>query len=171
MRSPVVTCCTVCPDFDMCASCRLDPVASRHAHPLAPHSRGSAGGGAFDETRSRLTEAERADRAAQLARTMALLRHASGCADARCASSNCAKVKALFQHAGACPLRVAGGCQLCRRMWMLLQMHAKQCSEEGCPVPRCRELREARRRTAARQDEQRRIAYQKMLRAQTGRAY
>ena len=87
----------------MCSSCRLEPVASRHAHPLAPHARGSAGGGAFDETRSRLTEAERAERAAQLARTMALLRHASGCADARCASSNCAKVKALFQHAGACP--------------------------------------------------------------------
>ena len=33
-----------------------------------------------------------------------------------------------------------------RRMWALLQLHAKQCQETNCPVPRCRELREMRRR-------------------------
>jgi len=153
--------CTVCSDFDMCATCRLNP-AVRHPHPLAAHAR------AIDETRARLTDADRSERAAQLARTMALLRHASGCADAACASSNCAKVKALFQHAVACPLKVTGGCGLCRRMWLLLQMHAKSCGEDACPVPRCRELRDARRRQAARQEEQRRVAYQAMLRAQGG---
>ena len=158
--------CTVCADFDMCATCRLNP-AVRHPHPLAAHAR------AIDETRARLTDAERRERAAQLARTMALLRHASGCTDARCTSSNCAKVKALFQHAGACPLKVTGGCGLCRRLWLLLQMHAKACVEAACPVPRCRELRDLRRRQAARQEEARRAAYQAMLRAQAGagRAY
>ena len=35
--------------------------------------------------------------------------------------------------------------RLCRRMWALLQLHAKQCQEAACPVPRCRELREMRR--------------------------
>ena len=40
--------------------------------------------------------------------------------------------------------------RLCRRMWALLQLHAKQCKEAACPVPRCRELRELRRRQVAR---------------------
>ena len=76
------------------------------------------------------------------------------------------QVKALFQHAVTCTRKVTGGCQLCRRMWMLLQMHAKQCQAAECPVPRCRELREMRRRQIARQEDQRRVAYKGMLRAQ-----
>jgi E1A/CREB-binding protein len=51
-------------------------------------------------------------------------------------------------------------------MWMLLQVHAKQCQNAECPVPRCRELREMRRRSVARQEDQRRVAYKAMLRAQ-----
>jgi hypothetical protein len=53
-----------------------------------------------------------------------------------------------------------------RRMWALLQLHAKQCSASDCPVPRCRELREMRRRQVARQEDYRRKAYQQMLRQQ-----
>jgi E1A/CREB-binding protein len=169
--------CTVCPDWDACAACATDRSrgAPPHPHPLVPHARGGPGGGggagaaAFDATRARLTDEQRAERAAQLARTMALLRHASGCTDVGCTSSNCAKVKGLFHHAVACPHKVAGGCPLCRRMWGLLQVHAKQCGELGCPVPRCRELREARRRQAAKADEQRRAAYQQLMRGQAAR--
>lgn len=51
---------------------------------------------------------------------------------------------------------------------MLLQVHAKQCQNNDCPVPRCRELREMRRRAVVRQEDQRRVAYQAMLRAQNG---
>jgi E1A/CREB-binding protein len=83
----------------------------------------------IDETRARMTEEERAERSAQLARTMALLVHASGCASPDCASSNCAKVKGLFHHAVSCPLKVAGGCQLCR--WVL-ETRALPCP---CPCP------------------------------------
>ena len=61
-----------------------------------------------------MTEEERVERHAQLARTMALLVHASGCGNAECPSTNCSKVKGLFHHAVSCPLKVAGGCQLCR---------------------------------------------------------
>ena len=68
----------------------------------------------IDETRTRMTEEQRTERNAQLARTMALLVHASGCADPECPSSNCSKVKGLFHHAVSCPQKVAGGCQLCR---------------------------------------------------------
>lgn len=49
-----------------------------------------------------------------MARTMALLVHASACGDPNCASSNCLKVKQLFHHAVSCSLKVVGGCQLCR---------------------------------------------------------
>jgi len=55
---------------------------------------------------------------------------------------------------------------VCRRMWGLLQLHAKQCQSSDCPVPRCRELREMRRRQMSRQEDQRRHAYQAMLRQQ-----
>lgn len=48
-------------------------------------------------------------------------------------------------------------------MWSLLQVHAKQCVLTGCPVPRCRELRELSRNQAARREEQRRRAYRAML--------
>lgn len=67
---------------------------------------------------------------------------------------------------------VSNGCSeimllqwLCRRMWMLLQVHAKQCQRSDCPVPRCKELREMRRRAVVRQEDQRRVAYKNMVRA------
>ena len=68
----------------------------------------------MDETRVRLTDAERKDRAAQLQRTMSLLVHASGCRDPKCRSTSCNKVKALFAHAVSCQAKVTGGCPLCR---------------------------------------------------------
>lgn len=54
----------------------------------------------------------------------------------------------------------------CRRMWSLLQLHAKGCQAANCPVPRCRELREMRRRQIARAEDQRRVGYQQLLRNQ-----
>ncbi|KAK9866771.1 hypothetical protein WJX84_010523 [Apatococcus fuscideae] len=151
--------CTVCQDFDICTKCKN---LHGHPHQLKAHAQ------KMDETRSRVTEEERVERQQQLARTMNLLVHASSCMQEACLSSNCAKVKKLFQHAVSCPAKVTGGCQLCKRMWALLQLHAKQCtcSIGACPVPRCNELRELRRRQLARQEEQRRTAYVNTLRHQ-----
>ena len=53
-----------------------------------------------------------------------------------------------------------------RRMWALLQLHAKQCTQADCPVPRCPELRLMKRRQMARQEEKRRQGYAHMLRQQ-----
>ncbi|GAB4815528.1 hypothetical protein N2152v2_002574 [Parachlorella kessleri] len=151
--------CTVCSDFDMCATCKARGLVV-HPHPLAQHVR------KIDEQHQRLTEKERQERSTHLQRTMWLLVHASGCADPHCTSSNCAKVKGLFNHALSCPKKIAGGCPYCRRMWALLQAHAKTCTASDCPVPRCSQLRELRRHQAARQEEKRRAAYRAMLRAQ-----
>ncbi len=49
-----------------------------------------------------MTDAERDERNRQMARTMALLVHASACGDPNCGSSNCLKVKQLFHHAVSC---------------------------------------------------------------------
>ncbi|KIY94311.1 E1A/CREB-binding protein [Monoraphidium neglectum] len=122
----------------------------------------------IDETRTRLTEQERAERAAQLQKTLQLLVHACSCNNPQCGSNSCRKVRQLFQHAVQCQLRVTGGCQLCKKMWCLLNLHAKGCTTTDCPVPRCRELRDLKRRQAARQDKARRMAYQQMLRTQAG---
>jgi E1A/CREB-binding protein len=91
-----------------------------------------------DETRTRLTQVERDQRQVQLQRTMELLKHACSCQDSNCSSSSCRKVRALFQHAVHCQLKVTGGCPHCKKMWCLLTLHAKSCVEPNCPVPRCK---------------------------------
>lgn len=46
-----------------------------------------------------------------------------------------------------------------RRMVLLLQMHAKTCHAQNCPVPRCREIKLMRNRQAQRSEDMRRVAY------------
>jgi E1A/CREB-binding protein len=152
----------------------LHPTLNNNNAPLQKHHTPQAHNsnlGRIDETRTRLTEQERAERAAQLQRTLQLLVHACSCNNPQCGSSSCRKVRQLFQHAVQCQLKVTGGCQLCKKMWCLLNLHAKSCTAAECPVPRCRELRDLRRRQALRQDKARRAAYQQMLRAQAGGGY
>ena len=149
--------CVTCPDFDMCSNCHASPAVT-HPHTLVPQTTRK-----FDETRMRLTDEDRIRRDQSLQRTMALLVHASNCAKSDCPSTNCGKVKALFQHAVQCKMKITGGCNYCRRMWALLQAHSKMCIETECPVPRCRELRMLRRKQAARQEDMRRAAYRQML--------
>ena len=141
--------CETCPDFDVCDTCRN---TRGHAHPLRPQ------GNRRDTTRV-MSKEERQARMKQLQRTMELLVHASGCQSDRCTSSNCANVKNLFSHAYTCPVRAAGGCNLCRKLWTLLQVHAKQCFQANCPVPRCKDLKEYRRRAAEQIEERRRQAF------------
>jgi E1A/CREB-binding protein len=154
--------CLTCTDFDMCAICHASPAVT-HPHQLVPQATRK-----FDETRMRLSDEDRVKRDESLQRTMALLVHASDCRNQQCRSSNCAKVKALFNHAVNCTVKITGGCTYCRRMWALLQAHSKMCIAAECPVPRCRELRALRRQQATRQEDQRRAAYRQMLMQQQG---
>lgn len=55
-------------------------------------------------------------------------------------------MKGLLEHILDCPIKSQGACPKCRRVWLLLQHHAKNCSREGCSVPKCAEIREALRR-------------------------
>ena len=74
----------------------------------------------------------------QLRKMLDLLVHASQCRSAQCLYHNCRKVKGLFRHGIQCKTRASGGCVLCKRMWYLLQLHARACKESECHVPRCR---------------------------------
>jgi E1A/CREB-binding protein len=67
----------------------------------------------------------------------------------------------LLKHGANCITRVQGGCAICRRIWALLQIHARQCRREACVVPKCRQLKEQLRALAQQQaqmDERRRAA-------------
>jgi len=150
--------CTVCPDFDICQKCQA---TKPHEHPVVQQQARK-----YDETRMRLTEAERRERNEQLQKTMQLLVHACNCNNPQCGSNSCRKVRQLFQHAVVCQVKVTGGCQMCKKMWCLLNLHSKSCTRSDCPVPRCRELKELRRRQTARQEDKRRMAYAAMLRNQ-----
>lgn len=55
-----------------------------------------------------------------------------------CARISLLQVRQLFQHAVGCQQKVTGGCGLCKKMWCLLNLHAKSCTTTNCPVPRCR---------------------------------
>ncbi|KAF5831026.1 histone acetylation protein-domain-containing protein [Dunaliella salina] len=75
--------CNQCNDFDICTNCKN---TRGHQHPLVPQSNRN-----YDETRMRLTDAERRERSEQLQKTMALLVHACSCNDVQCQSSSCRK--------------------------------------------------------------------------------
>ena len=90
-----------------------------------------------------LPPAAAADRARQIRLHMQLLQHTAGCRNAACPSPNCRKMKKLLRHGATCTTKVQGGCAICRRVWALLQIHARQCAKPAgsCPVPKCAQLK------------------------------
>ena len=56
-------------------------------------------------------------------------------------------MKALLRHGAQCKQRATNGCPTCKRIWALLQIHARQCRlTDGCHVPRCSDLKAHLRR-------------------------
>jgi hypothetical protein len=49
----------------------------------------------------------------------------------------------MLAHIHTCGVKASGGCKLCRRMWLLMQYHAKTCLDQHCRVPRCNQFKEA----------------------------
>lgn len=145
--------CTVCTDFDLCDDCNKK---LEHPHKLQAHA--VTGGG-------NLPTDENARQQRQLAIQMHLhlLVHASECpvpAGGQCNYSNCQKMKQLLAHSVQCQTRKRhGNCGICRRIWGLIQIHARQCHKSKCRVQGCsavkRHLRVVQQRNASR----RRSAY------------
>ncbi len=126
--------CPTCADFDQCQDCVNNPKTPRHPHPLKPIP--VAG------QQTELTEAQRKERQRSIQLHMTLLLHAATCSSAKCPSANCTKMKGLLKHGAQCTVKATGGCNVCKRIWALLQIHARQCKAEQCPVPNCMAIRE-----------------------------
>ena len=74
-----------------------------------------------------------------------LLSHAARCQNSKCPSPNCARMKKLLLHQEQ-GCKKQGSCRGCKRLGVLLRMHARQCCQgSSCHVPRCRQVRERTR--------------------------
>lgn len=152
--------CETCPDFDICNPCYSKDNSIKHPHALVPHPSAAE--------RDAQSKEARQQRVVQLRKMLELLVHASQCGSAQqCQYPNCRRVKALFRHGFSCRTRASGGCQLCKRMWYLLQLHSRACKEAECRVPRCKDLKEHLRRLQQQQESRRRAAVMEMMRQRT----
>ena len=154
--------CPTCADFDQCADCVQNPKIPRHPHPLKPIPIASG-------QQNELTAAQRKERQRSIQLHMTLLQHAATCDSAKCPSANCTKMKGLLKHGAQCQVKAVGGCNVCKRIWALLQIHARQCRKTPCPVPNCMAIRERVRQLKKQQqamDDRRR---QEMNRAYRGK--
>ncbi|PKA49281.1 Histone acetyltransferase HAC1 [Apostasia shenzhenica] len=73
---------------------------------------------------------------------MDALLHSSKCSSSSCTYRHCRRLKAVFQHGVNCNIRQKGGCNLCKKMWCIILMHARSCTKLVCSVPRCKDIRE-----------------------------
>ncbi|KAJ0247933.1 Histone acetyltransferase HAC12 [Hirschfeldia incana] len=152
--------CEVCPDYDICNTCYRKEGRVNHPHKLTNHP-------SLADQNAQNKEARQL-RVLQLRKMLDLLVHATLCRRAtNCQYPNCRKVKALFRHGLGCQRRASGGCVLCRKMWYLLQIHARACKESNCAVPRCGDLKEHLRRLQQQADSRRRAAVMEMMRQRT----
>ncbi|GAX16081.1 E1A/CREB-binding protein [Fistulifera solaris] len=127
--------CPTCADFDQCHECVSNSKMPRHPHPLKPIAVGNG-------QQSDLTEEQRKERQRSIQLHMTLLQHAATCSNAKCPSANCTKMKGLLKHGSQCQIKATGGCNVCKRIWALLQIHARQCKTVNCAVPNCMAIRE-----------------------------
>ncbi|KAK8916490.1 Histone acetyltransferase HAC1 [Platanthera zijinensis] len=148
--------CEVCPDFDVCNECYQRNGGIDHPHKLTNHPSNADQDAQSQEARQQ--------RVLQLRKMLDLLVHAAQCRFPNCQYPNCRKVKGLFRHGIQCKTRAAGGCLLCKKMWYLLQLHARACKESECHVPRCRDLNEHLRRMQQQSESRRRAAVMEMMR-------
>ena len=68
----------------------------------------------------------------------------------------CVKVKQFLYHRLTCKVRASGGCGICKRVLVLLQMHATQCKKKDCKLLHCAELKMRNRRSKELQAQARR---------------
>jgi hypothetical protein len=152
--------CPVCSDFDICQDCIAGPMRVQpHIHQLKPI--------AVSQQQSTLTEAQRKERQRSIQLHMQLLSHAANCnsENKECPSANCNKMKGLLAHGKTCKTTAAGGCPVCKRIWALFQLHARQCKESNCKVPNCSTIRERARQMQKQQqamDDRRRVQMNQM---------
>jgi len=149
--------CPTCQDFDLCKTCHGKV---GHQHEMKKN---------VDE-KARQRASTGSNRDAKIERHNRLLTHASRCEyEDECPDpefrNECSKMKRLLHHGYTCnrrPREDEERCRICRRIWLLLQIHAQRCRDSRCQVWRCREIKNIIRRRQAEMADRR-------IRAQTDR--
>nr|XP_010940016.1 histone acetyltransferase HAC1 [Elaeis guineensis]XP_019710712.1 histone acetyltransferase HAC1 [Elaeis guineensis] len=149
--------CMTCPDYDLCDSCYQREGTACHAHELV--------------SRATIADSDtRAQKKLALQTVLNVLVHASKCPDPHCSYPSCYKIKRLFHHSMECKIRANGGCIPCKKVWYLLHKHARVCNQLECRVPRCKDLKDHRRKKQQQSDSRWRARAKQRIRQQDGEA-
>ncbi|XVF17536.1 hypothetical protein REPUB_Repub10bG0131600 [Reevesia pubescens] len=82
-----------------------------------------------------------------------------------CNYEACKGLELLVRHFAGCKLRVPGGCIHCKRMWQLLELHSRLCTDSSsCRVPLCGNFKEKIRKQSKKDEIKWRILVKKILR-------
>uniref|UniRef100_A0A0A9TUP9 histone acetyltransferase n=1 Tax=Arundo donax TaxID=35708 RepID=A0A0A9TUP9_ARUDO len=141
-------------DYDECAACYKQNEGVNHVHKLTKHLAGA------DRDAQNIRQ-KRVQKARIMLQSLA---HAVACRYPGCQYPDCRKHKALFHHGRKCLKRASGGCPLCKKMWGIIQFHARACKESQCNVPRCSDLKERMRSQQRQSESRRRAAVNEMMR-------
>ncbi|MED6182020.1 hypothetical protein PIB30_024955 [Stylosanthes scabra] len=127
--------CDICPEFTACSACYKERGADCHPHRLSRTS---------STAMCQSGNLELMENSAMIQKLLNILQHASRCQSTKtqpCSYPNCRQIKMMFYHASKCTVRVAGGCRICKKAWLLLTLHSRNCRDSPCFVPRCMDLK------------------------------
>ncbi|CAN1343028.1 BTB/POZ and TAZ domain-containing protein 4 [Linum perenne] len=83
-----------------------------------------------------------------------------------CNYGACRGLEQLIRHFRGCKQRVPGGCSHCKRMWQLLELHARLCVDSSlCRVPLCRNFKDRTRKQSKKEETRWRMLVKNILRA------
>ncbi|KAM7266653.1 hypothetical protein ACFE04_004550 [Oxalis oulophora] len=86
--------------------------------------------------------------------------------DVPCNFPACKVLEALVRHFSGCKARVPGGCVHCKRMWQLLDLHSRMCSDpDFCKVPLCRHFKEKTQQQSKKEEAKWRLLVSKVIAA------
>ncbi|XP_020100717.1 BTB/POZ and TAZ domain-containing protein 4 [Ananas comosus] len=87
---------------------------------------------------------------------------------APCNFPACKGLEALVRHFAGCKNRVLGGCTHCKRMWQLLELHSRLCSQaHSCKVPLCRHFKDKLRHQNKKDEVKWKLLVSKVLEAKS----
>ncbi|XP_061351635.1 histone acetyltransferase HAC1-like [Gastrolobium bilobum] len=142
--------CEICREFTVCSACYEKRGANFHTHKLSQTC-------STVEHRSENQELKQDP----MQEFLQVLLHASQCRPTKaqpCSYPKCIKIKKLFSHASKCTIKAGGGCQYCKKAWLGLAAHSKNCRDSECRVPRCKDLKKHAEWIEMQSESQRRAA-------------
>lgn len=83
---------------------------------------------------------------------------------ATCRFPACKGLEVSLRHFSNCKTRIPGGCVQCKRMWQLLELHSRICSDpDSCKVPLCRHFKDKMQRQSKKDEAKWRLLVHKVV--------